>query len=220
MLYLHGGAYVAEISPIQWRAIADIAQAASAEITVPIYPLAPTATAESVVATATAIAAQLSAERLSGIQLLGDSAGGGMALAVARQLHGQALPQPRRIILIGPWLDITLADPAVTRIARIDAMLDVPGLIEAGRMYAGDLPADDPRVSPIHGELAGLPPISLFSGTSDLVHPDARALVERARVEGIDIDYHECERGQHCYPMLPTREGRQARAVIATLLNS
>ncbi|MEU4317603.1 alpha/beta hydrolase fold domain-containing protein [Nocardia fluminea] len=220
MLYLHGGAYVAEISPVQWRAIANIAQAAGVEVMVPIYPLAPIGTAESVVATATAIAEQMLIETPGGIQLLGDSAGGGMALAVAQQLHAQALPQPRRVILIAPWLDITLVDPAVAEIAPADAMLDVPGLIEAGRMYAGELPADDPRVSPLHGELAGLPPISLFSGTSDLIHPDARALVARASAEGIDIDYHECEGGQHCYPLLPTREGRQARNVIATILST
>ncbi|MFD3430762.1 alpha/beta hydrolase fold domain-containing protein [Nocardia fluminea] len=219
-LYLHGGGYVAEIAPIQWHAVAEIAQAANAEITVPIYPLAPIGTAESVIATAVAITAQVSSERPSGIQLLGDSAGGGMALAVAQQLYSQSLPQPRRLILIAPWLDITLVDPAVARIARTDAMLDVPGLIEAGRMYAGELAAEDPRVSPIRGELAGLPPISLFSGTADLVHPDSRALVERAAAEGIDIDYHECERGQHCYPLLPTREGRQARRVIAALLRA
>ncbi|MEV6659677.1 alpha/beta hydrolase fold domain-containing protein [Nocardia fluminea] len=218
VLYLHGGAYVAEISAIQWRAIAKIAAAASAEVVVPIYPLAPSATAEETVATAADITAGLLADATRSLDVVGDSAGGGMVLAVLQQLRDRGLPQPRRAILVGPWLDTTMSNPAITALAPRDVMLDVGGLAEAGRLYAGGLAATDPRVSPLYGELKGLAPIAMFSGTADLVNADAHALLENAADAGVDIDYYECVGGQHCYPFLPTREGKQARTQIVTLL--
>ncbi|MFC9898480.1 alpha/beta hydrolase fold domain-containing protein [Nocardia sp. NPDC127579] len=211
-LYLHGGAYVAEIQPTHWWALADIARRSGIEITVPIYPLAPAATAERTVATATDIAARAA----PGFTLMGDSAGGGMALAVLQQLRLRRAPQPRRAVLLSPWLDVTIPDPAAAELARTDVILDIPGLLEAGRLYAGDLPVDDPRVSPIHGELTGLAPIVLFSGTAELLNPDARRLA----AAGTGIDYVECPGGQHCYPLLRTREGKQARRHIAELLRT
>jgi epsilon-lactone hydrolase len=59
---------------------------------------------------------------------------------------------------------------------------DIPGLVEAGRLYAGELDAAHPFVSPLHGDLTGLAPIILFTGTHDVLHPDSVALAERRRL--------------------------------------
>jgi epsilon-lactone hydrolase len=100
-----------------------------------------------------------------GVSIMGDSAGGGLALAVAQQFGRSASTALRRLILIAPWLDITLDEAAWDADVPRDAMLDRPGLREAGRLYRGELSETDPRVSPLNGDLSQLPPISLFTGT-------------------------------------------------------
>ncbi|WP_264079185.1 alpha/beta hydrolase, partial [Mycobacterium szulgai] len=69
--------------------------------------------------------------------------------------------------------------------------------------WRGDLPVDDPRCSPLAGDLAGLGPLTVFSGTRDILNPDARALVQKAGAAGVAVDYHERSGLLHVYPLLP-----------------
>ena len=78
----------------------------------------------------------------------------------------------------------------------------------------------DPLVSPLGADLTGLGPLTLFSGTRDILNPDARSLAEKARAAGVDIDYHEQPGLVHVYPLTPTREGRAARATIVDCLRA
>jgi acetyl esterase/lipase len=220
VLYLHGGAFIEEISRLQWTAVAKLAVEAPARFVVPIFPLAPYSTAASTVATATQIAADLLAEHGSDVMLLGDSAGGGLALAIAQQLRDQHDRQPRRIVLISPWLDATMSNPAIRDVHPHDAVLSAPGLAEAGRIYAGDLDPADPRVSPIHGDFHGLAPVTVQCGTHDILNADCREFVARARASGVNVDYDELAGGHHGYPLFPTRHGRAARHHIARTLTA
>ena len=233
-LYLHGGAYVFEIARQHWQLVARLAVSTATSFTVPIYPLAPAATASTIVRVATDLAetlvAEVGADRVS---ILGDSAGGGMALAVAMQLRDRARRdrvegvEPRqldshgsqpRTILISPWLDISGTDPQLAVIAPRDPWLAVPGSHAAGAVYRGELDEDDPRVSPIHGDLTGLGPITMLSGTRDILNADATRLVTRARSENIPLDYHEVPEMIHVWPLLPIPEARTARRVIAAAM--
>ena len=152
-LYLHGGAYIHEIISGMWSLVAKTAVATSTRFTVPIYPLAPLGVAEHVVPAATDLAAEIIAEvGADRTALLGDSAGGGMTLAVALQLRDRDLAAPYRTVLISPWLDVSLAAPDISALAAKDHELAPPGLVAAGELYRGELPAEDPRVSPINGD--------------------------------------------------------------------
>jgi monoterpene epsilon-lactone hydrolase len=217
VFYLHGGGFIGEIVAQHWSLIAGLAAGAPAEVIVPIYPLAPHSTARHTVATATDLVAELLALGTDDVTLMGDSAGGTIALVVAQQLHRRGLAQPRRIVLISPVLDVTKRNPAIAAVARHDPMLTVTGTAESGRLYAGDLDPSDPLVSPINGDLHGLAPVTLFSGTHDINNPDARELVRRATAAGLPLDYHEVRGGLHVYPLLRTREGAAARRVITDL---
>jgi monoterpene epsilon-lactone hydrolase len=217
VLYLHGGGYISEISPFHWSFVAGLAKTSAAEVTVPIYPLAPHGTATNTVATATDIAAELLSESDSPLAIMGDSAGGGLTLAVAEQLRDRGV-QPTRIVLISPWLDATASDPRMPAIAPHDPLSAIPWLAEAGRIYADTLPVTDPRVSPLNGDLHGLAPMTMFSGTADILNVDAHRLVEKAEGLGVTINFHETPGAQHVYPLLPTREGKAARMAIAALL--
>jgi len=216
VVYLHGGSYTYEITPFHWRLVRSLALAAPAEFDVPIYPLAPRSTAASTVLAMTelleGLTREVGAERVT---VMGDSAGGGMALALAQQLRDRRGQQPARVILISPWLDVTVSDPRQRDIEPRDRMIGIEGLRECGRLYAGDLDARDPRVSPLFGDLRDLPPITVFSSTDDILNADARALLARAQAAGVDLDYHEAEGMQHVYPILPlVPEGREAREVM------
>jgi acetyl esterase/lipase len=215
-LFLHGGGYINEIRLQHWSLVAELALATASRFTVPIYPLAPTGTATEVVPAVADLAAgmisDVGAERSV---LLGDSAGAGIVLAAALELRDRGVPAPAQTVLISPWLDLTLSDPSVRRGATTPVL---PGLRVAGDLYRGELPPEDPRVSPINGDLTGLGPLTVFSGTRDVVHGDSLRLVAAAQDKGVPVTFHEAPGMMHDYPLYPLPESRQARAQIASLL--
>lgn len=88
-------------------------------------------------------------------------------------------------------------------------------MIEAFRMYAGDLDLTHPFVSPLNGSFDGVAPMLIFSGTHDLYHADIVALANQAARAGVPVEMHVRNGQPHNYPLLPTPEGREAREVIA-----
>ena len=198
-----------------WSLVARVAVATSTRFTVPIYPLAPLGVAEHVVPAATNLAAEIIGEAgADHTALMGDSAGGGMTVAVAMQLRDRGLAAPYHTVLISPWLDVTLTAPDIPALAAKDPFLAPPGLVAAGELYRGELPAEDPRVSPINGDFSGLGPITLFSGTHDILNSDAKRFVPLAREAGVSIDYHEAPGMLHEYPLFPIPEAKRARQTI------
>lgn len=214
-LYLHGGSYVYEIQPQHWTLVADLVESTGIRMTVPLFPLAPIETASTIVPAAADLAAALVAEvGEDNVSILGDSAGGGMALAVAMLLRDRGLPPLRSTVLISPWLDISGTDPQLAVIAPRDPWLAVPGSRAAGAVYRGTVAEDDPLVSPINGSLAGLGPITMFSGTRDILNADAHRLVGLAARTGVTLDFFEVPGMLHVYPLLPIPEARPARAAM------
>jgi acetyl esterase/lipase len=198
VVYLHGGAWVNEIVPQHWQLVSQLAAEARVRVVVPIYPLLPFASAAEVVP--------------------GDSAGGQLALAAAlilRDDHDVVLP---RTVLISPFVDASLTNPLIAAVDPTDPWLSREGALVFSDRWRADLALTDPRVSPLAADLAGLGPLTVFSGTRDILNPDARLLTEKATAAGVDVDYHECRGVLHVYPLTPTPEGRAARAVIVKQL--
>lgn len=219
VVYLHGGCYVFEIDPIHWGLIAKLAVEAHVTVVVPIMPLAPRGVASSVVPRVADLVEALVADAaVSHVSIVGDSSGGGMALATAQVLRDRGVPRLHGTVLISPWLDISGTDPRLAEIAPRDPWLAVPGTRAAGALYQAELAVDDPLVSPIHGSLIGLGHITMFSGTRDILNADAARLVARAEAEDVPLDYHEGEGMIHNYPILPMPEGDAARALIVAAI--
>jgi monoterpene epsilon-lactone hydrolase len=218
-VYLHGGVYVFEIDPLHWRFIALLAQEAGIRITVPIMPLAPRGVAATVVpAVADLVAALVDEVGASRVSVLGDSSGGGMALATAMLLRDRGVPPLGHTVLIAPWLDISGTDPRLAEIAPTDPWLAVPGTHAAGALYRAELGEFDPLVSPLYGSLEGLGPVTMFSGTRDILNADALRLVALARASALQLDYIEGAGMIHNYPILPMPEGDAARKMIVEVL--
>ncbi|WP_455402947.1 alpha/beta hydrolase fold domain-containing protein [Streptomyces bambusae] len=219
VLYLHGGGFIDELIRPHWSLVRNLAEA-GAHVVVPAYTLAPRGTADRTVPVA--------ADLLSGLiesggpgetVLMGDSAGAGLALAAAQKLRDRNGVQPTRIVLLSPWLDLSVSHPDQPEIETRDPLLARAGLREAGRLYAGTLATDDPRVSPLFGSLAGLAPLTVFTSSRDVLSPDSRELLTRARLAGTPAELIEADGQPHCYPLLPTPEGRAARQRITGLLD-
>ena len=220
VMYLHGGAYVEGIFRSQWHFVGWIAQRLGMAFTVPLYPLAPehecAAASDVVLGVYRELLAQYDPSQLV---LMGDSAGGGLAMSLAMQAISAGLAKPAALVLVSPWLDVTMTDPAQIEIEKVDPLLQRAGAKAAGRWYAGAMSTTDPRVSPIYGEIAGLPPILMFCGTHDILLTDARRLAKRAAAEGVDVEYHEEPGLMHVYPLLFFPESRKARDRIAEFVH-
>src|SRR5262249_15371774 len=166
ILYLHGGGYFAPMLAAHWWIVRRLVRRLNATATVPFYPLAPEHTAPELLEAMLGLAGKMIEEAAPAkVVFAGDSAGGGIALALAQPLRARSLPLPAHPGLLSPWLDVTMSAPSQPALARIDPILDIPGGRAAGRMYAGELPPTDPRVSPLFGTLRGLPPIAVIAGT-------------------------------------------------------
>ena len=215
MLYLHGGAYVGDASIIHWNLCAEIARASGATVVLPIYPLAPEAT------WSTSFDALLQLARGSGGSapvLMGDSAGGGLALALAQRVAASG--GSPRVALISPWLDVTMSDPTTPTYDRADPILSAPFLEVAGRFWAG---SDDPRraeVSPQFGSLRGIRELLLFSGSRDVLYPQALRLVADAKAAGVSCTAHLEEGLVHVYPLLPIPEAKGPRAALSAFVRA
>ena len=214
LFYLHGGGYVMDIAAVHWDTVADLCERLGASATVPIYPLAPENKAPEVLAAMHSLYLELAARHgVQNITVMGDSAGGGMSLALAQMLKADGGPMPGSLVLYSPWLDATATAEGQRAIERRDRMLAVSGLEACGAMYSGDLARDDPRVSPLFGDLEGLPPIAIFSGTSDILIVDGRRLAKRLDEPGMpEHVYYEYKDMFHVWMLLPVPEAKQARS--------
>lgn len=215
VLYLHGGAYIAPITGFHWRLVERLADA-GLRVVVPLYGLAPAHTAVDAYPFVRRcfddLAHDLGAENVT---VAGDSAGGGLALGLTQILVSDGV-RPGRLALIAPWLDIALTDPGVDAIAGRDPWLVPAGLREAGRAWRGELPPDDPRVTPLRGRVEGLPPATVYIGDRDIFLPDALHLVDDIRAAGGRVELVEQPGAVHAYPLTPTPEGRDAsRRIVA-----
>ena len=212
VLALHGGGYVFGPESQHWALWRTVVRSSGRRVVAPLYRLAPEGNAADTVRHVARIAAGLAAE--GPLALLGDSAGGGLALAVAQRLRGRGVLTP--LLLAAPWLDATVSDPRSAGIR--DPWLAAPGLREAARLYGGSLPLEHPLLSPLFADLAGLGAITVASGTRDVLHPDALRLADLAAQPGTPVRLLVGEGLLHNYPLLPIPEARPAvRAFLDAL---
>jgi epsilon-lactone hydrolase len=215
VLFLHGGGYFNEIVRAHWRFIGYLTRNAGVRCVVPIYPLAPRGTAKDVVPAVGDLLRKLMKDAgPAKVTVVGNSAGAGLGLAAAQWLRDSGSRQPNRLMLISPGLDFSISRPEQTAIAARDPVNDIPGTLEAGRLYAGDLDVAHPYVSPLKGDFRGLAPMIVFSGTLDFLYPDSIDLAAKARAAGVPVELHLRQGQPHNYAVMPTPEGRQARAII------
>ena len=219
LYYLHGGGFMAPIDPFHVRYATRLADAIGARVVMPDYPLAPEHTWKDSHDALVDDAARWAASE-GGAVLAGDSAGGGLALAVAMSMRDRGLAQASSLVLHAPWVDLTTSTPETFAADAIDPWLFVGKLQAYAGWWAG---SDDalgrPEVSPALGDLAGLPRALVLYGTRDLLAPGCRLLVRRAAEAGWNLTAIEEPDLIHVYGLLPfvpesARAFRQVREFV------
>jgi len=221
VLFIHGGSYVHEASALHAPFFDRILDTVDATITMPIYALAPEHGYQ--VAYEQIMDVYLELRRShpdSPIVLMGGSAGGGLALGFAESLLEEGIAQPDRIVLLSPWLDLTLTNPAIPAIDTTDVLLDRDALVPNGLAWAH---GDDPsgyRLSPVNGTLTGLAPTTVLAGTNDILYPDTLVLETRAEAAGVDFELTSFSGADHIFAMTPGAAGDEARAIVESIIGS
>jgi len=217
LLYFHGGGYVYAASNFHWGFLCHLAEAHNISIIAPLYPLAPEHSAETTTRFALDLYRHvLASHSVEDLVMGGDSAGGGLTAATLMAARNAGLPLPARALLICPWLNAEPDHPDQAIIEPRDAILTRSGIADAGRIYADTLPVQDPRVSPIHGDWSGFPPLYVLSGGDDILVADARAL--QARLP--DHVYQEEAGMIHDWPIFTFPESRAAQKRMAAFINA
>ena len=215
VIYLHGGSYKYNFVTPHWLFITEIINQSGARVVAPDYPLAPKYNATHVFDLMLKVYKELiNSVDPKNIIIMGDSAGGGMTLALAQLLKEKGLPQPGQLIMLSPCVDVTLSNPDIVEVDEDDPLLNIDSIIQAGIDYAGPLDRKNYLVSPIYGDLMGLAPMSCYVGTHDLLVADCRRLNCMATSLGIDFDYHEYEGLFHVGMLYPTPEASEIRQEI------
>lgn len=224
IVFVHGGGFVNGFDARHWQFLAALIESTGARVTALDYPFTPTYTADQTVPwTFDRVREVLLAEQgVRNVVIMGDSAGAALGLTVAMMARDERLPAPERLILLSPWLDLGLAHDWY-----IDPPDDASNTIKlsaqrAGRTYAGDWAVNDWRVSPLFGDLRGLPTISVFAGSNDLLLIETTQLVDRAEEQGVGITVHEEPHMVHTwmfYQFLPEAR-RTMRHIAADVLRA
>ena len=219
VVYLHGGAYVYNLTKYHWDLIDELIIKTNASFIVPDYPLAPEYTYKDVYE----FFSNLYLELLSGtlpqnIIFMGDSAGGGLALGFSMFLRNESISLPAGVILLSPWLDISMSNPDILVKDKKDKILGVKGLELAAGYYAGETDLKQYKLSPIYGDLSGLPEISVFTATHDLCYPDILKFKQQMDKHNIPINYFEYPQMFHAWMIIINlRESRHAIEQISKI---
>ena len=200
ILYLHGGSYVAETSSNHWKFLEKLVKDTNATIILPDYPLTPKYTYKDVFTMITPLYKEIIEEvQTNNLILMGDSAGGGMGLALLERLSEENVEMPYKTILISPWLDVRLENPEIDNVQKYDKDLNKESLKIAGIAYAGKDGIDSYLVNPIDGDLSKLKNITIFTGTYDILNPDVHVLDEKAKKVNVSLEIKEYEGTGHIW---------------------
>lgn len=207
IVYLHGGAYIEEIVAFQIRFAMKIAKKNDTTLIIPIYPLAPKYTYKDTYDLMVDLYEQI-LKTEKDIYFLGDSAGGGFCLSYSMYLRENNKKQPKKLLLLSPWLDITLENPLAKKIEKKDTSCAIEGTRYAGKLWAGESNLKNYLVSPLYGKFDDLPEITIATGEFDTMQPDCLELSNILKKKKINHNYIEYKGQSHDFGIYPTKEGK------------
>lgn len=223
IIYLHGSGYVMDSSPFHWSFVQKVVKNTNAIMYCVDYPMAPEYNCDD----ASEMILELYQNLVRNhdpkdIIFMGDSAGGGISLAFALCIKEAGLPQAGHYILISPSVDLScqIPIPAAQKDAleKSDAILSYKSFDTICDLWRGERERTDWHVTPVHGDMTDLGPITIFAGTDDLLTPFTKQMVQTWENKGVHMNFYLRKDMPHDYVLFPLKQGRQDLELICDII--
>lgn len=220
LLYIHGGGYVTGGLEYARGFAGLLASETGQRVTAIAYRLAPEnpfpAALDDVFFAYEYLLRSYAPENIS---LIGESAGGGLILALCHRLKAEGLPLPNKLVPISPWTDLTLGGKSYRSNRKNDPSLTIEEIEGYVNAY-NPAKADSPYVSPLFGDFEGFPPCRIYAGGHELLRDDALRVYDKMAAAGVDCSITVSEGMWHAYVLYPTPESSSAMDEIRAFLSS
>lgn len=218
LFYIHGGAFMFFSARSHQGIAARLADPLGLEAVLPHYRRAPEhtfpAALDDVTAAYTALARRPGALP---VVIAGESAGGGLAMALLHRILAQDLPRPAAVLAFSPWVDLTLEGATLVSNAQTDPMLPAMRLPEVVDAYLNGADPAQPDASPLFGEFAGAPPVLIQAARDEILFSDAEALAQRLNDQRVPVRLDAFPLGLHGYQVVHDWVPEAALAVDAAV---
>lgn len=217
IIYVYGSAYFRLPEKLHFNTVGKLIKYTNAKVIFPNYRKAYSHNYKQVLEHFEIMYKQvLEKTRPENIYLMGDSSGGGLALAFAKYLRNNNIPQPKKLFLFSPWVDVSLTNKEYKKYEKEEAYLDAKRLRDMGELWAdGKANMKNAYASPIYGNLKNLPHITIFTGTREIFYPDIVKFSKKLEKLKIEHEIITCKKMIHAYFVFPIREARIARKYVA-----
>lgn len=208
VLYLHGGGYVRQPRLHHIKYINKLAKQVG-NVVAPIYPKAPNHHPDEAFTLLTKLYVDL-CKKYTKVVFMGDSSGGGLALALCQHWGEMGLPQPSKTILFSPWVDLTLTNPELDKYQRVDPLISYKSERIWAQSWAQDYDLRDWHVSPMFGPMDKLGKVLLYAGEREILYPDICKLNKIMTQHGVDVRLAVGSGMNHVYQIYPIPEAYKA----------
>jgi epsilon-lactone hydrolase len=225
ILYFHGGGYVAGSVETHREFLAHIARATKRRILAVDYRLAPENPFPAALEDAVTVYRWLLADhRMSpeNIAIGGDSAGGGLTLATLLKLKEDGDALPGAAVCLSPWTDLAMTGASITEKDSVDPFINASGMAAIAPAYIGADNAKNPLISPLYGDLSGLPPLLIHVGDRECLLDDSVRFAEKAQAAGSPVTLKVWEELFHVFHLFAgvAPEGREGIQEVAAFLET
>lgn len=223
ILYLHGGGYVFGAPDSHRAMLARLSQQTGLRSILPDYRMAPEHPFPAAIDDARAAYFALIERGYAPDQIVlgGDSAGGGLMLALLHVICRENLPRPGAVFAFSPWTDLTLSGASMVKNAAADPVLPADRLPAMRDMYLAGAEPKDPRASPLFGEFKAAPPVLIQVSDTEILLDDSRRMTEALKKQGVDVHLDIWKNTPHVWPLFQgwLTQGDRAIHEIASFLN-
>lgn len=207
LIYIHGGSYIEDATRMQIKFAKKLAAQTNTTLIFCDYPLAPYSNAKEMFRLFDKMYDLLLKKNIN-INILGDSAGGGFAIAFDRYLYLNNKPLPTNVITLSPWLDVSMSNNNIYDAARLDNMCGVDGTRYMGKLWADDIDTKSELISPLYADFSNIENITIVTGEYDILKYQCSEFHEKLNKNNINHNYFYYEKQGHIFAVLPIKESK------------
>jgi len=203
LFYVHGGGYVSGSCNDHRSIVSKVSKSTQLKTLLFEYGLAPENPFPAALNDTVTIYQEVLKKgyRPENIIMMGESAGGGLCLASLLAIRDRNVPLPKAAVVISPWTDLSCSGESYHTKNKV-SLAPMNSWTVFSSFYAGGSDVNDPYISPLFGELKGLPPLFINAGNADELFDDSLRFYEKAKQAGVNVTFREGEDMIHCYPLL------------------